>query len=104
MQADLKVAMKGRDQVATRALRTGMAAIANAEAPAAADPSGPTEPVVGRLIEHDRLDLTAEDVQRVLRREIADRLDTIAVITPHGRDDEVAALDGEIAVHRRYLG
>jgi len=106
MQADLTSAMKARDRVATMALRTGMAAIANAEAPPAAPTaiSSSAEPVVGRLVEHARLDLSAADVHRILRHEIADREDTIAAIAPHGRDDDVLALLGEIAVLQRYVG
>ena len=109
MRADLPVAMKARDASAVLALRTGLAAIANAEAPpvpAPASPStgsGPADPVVGRLVEHDRLDLSPDDVDRILRHEIADRHDTIAAIEPHGRDAEVDDLRAEIAVLQRYL-
>lgn len=102
MRADLPEAMKARDASAVLALRTGLAAIANAEAPAMAA-SVPAEPVVGQLVEHDRLELTAADVDRILRHEIDDRLDTIAAIEPHGRDDEAGDLRAEIAVLRRYL-
>jgi len=112
MRADLPVAMKARDAAAVSALRTGLAAIANAEAPPVPRvPSGagaeasrvPVEPVVGRLVEHARLELTGADVERILRHEIADRHDTIAAIEPHGRDVEVDDLRGEIAVLERYL-
>jgi hypothetical protein len=90
------------------ALRTGLAAIANAEAPELSAAAGgservPVEPVVGRLVEHARLDLTVADVDRILRHEIADRHDTIAAIEPHGRDAEVDDLRAEITVLERYL-
>jgi len=110
MRADLPVAMKARDAAAVSALRTGLAAIANAEAPPVPPVSSgaganrvPVEPVVGRLVEHARLELTGADVERILRHEIADRHDTIAAIEPHGRDVEVDDLRGEIAVLERYL-
>ncbi len=107
MQADLPVAMKAGDASAVLALRTGLAAIANAEAPpvesATGAASSAAEPVVGRLVEHDRLELTAADIEAILRHEIADRGDTIAAIEPHGRESEVADLRAEIAVLERYL-
>ena len=106
MRADLPAAMKARDASAVLALRTGLAAIANAEAPPAAastSDSVPVEPVVGQLVEHTRLELSAADVSRILRHEIADRRDTIAAIEPHGREAEVDDLRAEIAVLERYL-
>jgi uncharacterized protein YqeY len=103
MRADLPVAMKARDRTAVGALRTGLAAISNAEAPEAPLVSSTAEPVVGLLAEHDRLELSASDVDRILRHEIADRRDTIEAIAPHGRDDEVAELEAEIVVLQRYV-
>jgi uncharacterized protein YqeY len=108
MRADLPVAMKARDASAVSALRTGLAAIANAEAPELSSPASganraPVEPVVGRLVEHTRLDLSVADVERILRHEIADRQDTIAAIEAHGRDTEVDDLRAEIAVLERYV-
>jgi uncharacterized protein YqeY len=104
MRADLEVAMRARDQVAVRALRTAVAAIANAEAPPASvdTRSSADEPVVGALVEHARLELGPEDVARVLAHEIADREDTIAQFDAHGRGDEAAELRAELAVLRRY--
>ena len=108
MRADLPVAMKARDASAVSALRTGLAAIANAEAPELTTPAGgvpplPVEPVVGQLVEHARLDLSVADVEGILRHEIADRHDTIAAIEPHGRAAEIDDLRAEIAVLERYL-
>jgi uncharacterized protein YqeY len=103
MQADLSVAMKARDRVAVSALRTGLAAIANAEAPPAQPVSSSAEPVVGRLVEHARLELSSHDVDRILRHEVDDRRHTIDAIQPYDRDDEVAELRAEIGVLERYL-
>jgi uncharacterized protein YqeY len=108
MRADLPVAMKARDASAVSALRTGLAAIANAEAPEVVAPAGgaapmPVEPVVGQLVEHARLDLSVADVERILRHEIADRQETIAAIEPHGRAAEVDELRAEITVLQRYV-
>jgi len=100
MQADLTVAMKARDRAAVTALRTGMAAIANAEAPPAATASAA---VAGQLVEHARLELTSADVDRILRHEIDDRRDTIATIEQHDRIEEADALRSEIGVLERYI-
>ena len=103
MQADLTVAMKARDRSAVTAIRTGLAAIANAEAPpVGAERSSLAPPVTG-LVEHDRLELTTDDVDRILRHEIDDRRDTIATIEGHGRVDEAEVLRAEIATLERYL-
>src|SRR5690606_5767223 len=55
LRADLTAAMRERDRVAIRVLRTTIAAIANAEAPPASVDARSTsdEPVVGQLVEHE---------------------------------------------------
>lgn len=101
MRADLVVAMKARDATAVRALRTALAAVANAEAPPL---DSLPAPVSGRSNEHARLDLSVDDVEAVLRHEITDRHDTIARLLPHDRPAEVAELRAEIAVLQGYVG
>ena len=105
MRADLKVAMREKDKVAVRALRTTMGAIANAEAPSIGtdDRTSADEPEVGRLVEHRRLELTADDLDRVLRAEVADRLDTAEQFEANGRGEEAAVVRAEAAVIERYL-
>ena len=105
MRADLKVAMREKDKVAVRALRTTMGAIANAEAPPidADDRTSADEPDVGNLVEHRRLALTADDLDRVLRAEVADRIDTAEQFEANGRDEEAAVVRAEAAVVERYL-
>ena len=56
LAADLLVARKARDAAATNALRTTLAAFANAEAPPAPETSSSAPPVTG-LVEHERLTL-----------------------------------------------
>jgi uncharacterized protein YqeY len=106
MRRDLKVAMRARDQVRVRALRTAMGAIANAEAPSIdTDPRTTSdEPDVGRLVEHRRLELTDDDLHRILRAEIADRHDTAEQFDAHDRADEAAVVRAEAAVIEAYLG
>ena len=84
LRADLTRAMLDRDQTAVSVLRTTLAAIANAEAPPLTDP--PPAPVVGRLVEHRRLELSGADLERIVRDEIADRRDTVARYTHAGRE------------------
>ena len=104
MRADLTVAMRERDKVRVRALRTALAAIANAEAPPLADaPSWADEPVVGALVEHRRLELAPGDIERILHAEIADRVDTATQFETHGRVDEAETVRAEAAVIGSYL-
>jgi len=105
MRDDLKVAMRERDQVQVRALRTAMGAIANAEAPPPDTDARSTadEPDVGRLVEHRRLELSTADLERILRAEVADRNDTAAQFEAHGRSDEAATVRAEAAVIERYV-
>lgn len=104
MRQDLKVAMRERDQVRVRALRTAMGAIANAEAPPAATDarSSTDEPDVGRLVEHRRLELSADDLDRILRDEVADREDTARQFEANGRAEEAAVVRAEAAVIDGY--
>jgi uncharacterized protein YqeY len=72
-----------------------MAAVANAEAPPIDD--APLE-VHGRLAQHDRRALTADDLTAVVDQQIADRLDTIGTYRAHGRDDAADELQREVDV------
>jgi uncharacterized protein YqeY len=95
LRAELTAAMRRRDQVAVCALRTLLAAVANAEAPPIEN--APRE-VHGRLAEHDRRALTAEDLAAVVDQLIADRLDTIGTYRANGRDDAADELQREVDV------
>jgi uncharacterized protein YqeY len=100
MQADLKAAMRDRDKAAVSVLRTTLAAFANAEAPPMADGGGPNH---GRLVEHDRIELTDDDLGRIVREEIADREDTIARFEQGGGAGEADVLRTELTILRRYV-
>ncbi len=105
MQADLLVARKARDAPTITALRTTIAAIANAEAPPMPEmraTGSAAEPIVGRLVEHAPLVLDAADLDRILHDEIADRRDTIEQYRRHGREPEADRLEAEIAIIERY--
>jgi len=98
LRGDLTRAMKERDGSAVIALRTALAAIANAEA---VPDDGSITPTHGRLVDHPRRVLTAEDVLAIVRHQIHDRQETIGQIAAHGgRTDDLSA---EIDVLERYL-
>jgi uncharacterized protein YqeY len=93
--------MKERDRTAVRALRSALAAVANAEAPPI--DSAP-QPGPGTGTEHPPRVLSPSDLERIVRSEIDDRQDTMAKILPHGRVDEARELQAEIDVLRAYVG
>jgi uncharacterized protein YqeY len=99
MRVDLKLAMKARDGVTVRALRTTLAAFSNAEAPPADTQPTPTHGAA----EHPRLVLTSEDHERILRDEVDDRHDTIDRYEDGGRAAAAEVLRQEVAVLERYL-
>lgn len=101
MRADLAEALRARDRARTVALRTVLAAFANAEAPPAPDSSPVGSPDIG-LVEHDRLVLTSSDHQRIIRDQIAARLDAADEYDNFGQVDAAAVLRGEINVLRCY--
>ena len=101
VQADLREAMRRGDRAAVSTLRTLLAAFANAEAPpltASGRHRPPTEPVVGRLVEHPRLELSDDDRRAIVADEIADRRDSAAQYRRAGRADAAAELEVEIAL------
>ncbi len=104
MRGDLTAARRDRDAAAVTALRTALAAVANAQAPPLpATSSGQPPQPPGVRAEVDRLVLTAADIDAVLAAEITDRLDTIALYEAHGRADQAGELRAQVAVLRRYL-
>ena len=100
MRSDLRDAMRARDRDTVTALRTALAAVANAEAPL---DDGTRPATHGRLVEHERLVLTGDDVRLILREQVADRRDTLERIGPGGPAGAIAALRAEIDVIERYL-
>lgn len=96
--------MKEGNRTAVAALRQTLAAIANGETPPAPTLRlVPAEPEVGRLAEHPRLELSAADVERILRAEIAEREVAAAEYRAIDRPAEAAAVEAESAVLRAYL-
>lgn len=122
----LPVAMKARDRVAVAALRSALAAIANAEAvdpsrasppaarPPPTDPSpkpagpGDDPPFAGTLAgvgatEMERRSLTGEQVEEVVRAEIAERETAAAGYEHTGQLEHAERLRGEAKVLMSHL-
>ena len=102
LAADLLVARKAQDADAVTALRTVMAALANAEAPPAPAWSSADAPIDG-LVEHDRLTLTADDHQRILRDQLTVLAEAATEYDAIGQSDAAATVRAEHAVLLRYV-
>jgi uncharacterized protein YqeY len=101
VQADLLVARKARDEHAVTALRTLLAALANAEAPPA-PPTSSLDPKVLGTNEVDRLVLTEDDHRRILDEQIAAREDAADEYDALGQNAAADRLRAEGAVLQRY--
>jgi uncharacterized protein YqeY len=102
LAADLILARKARDATTVAALRAALAALANAEAPPA--PDGPAwPPPVAGLVEHDRLTLTAADHERIVRQQLAVRVEAAATYDDLGQHDAAAVVRAEADALARYL-
>ncbi|MFJ9516807.1 hypothetical protein ACIRPK_00815 [Kitasatospora sp. NPDC101801] len=110
LRAALPAAMKGRDKVATSALRSALAAIENAEAvdvPAGASrPSSAIEWIaVGPgTAEADRRVLTEARIEQIVRAEIADREAAATGYDRTGPAERAALLRAEAAVLSAQVG
>ena len=97
LRDDLTIAMKAHDAAAVTALRTALAALANAEAVEAvpiAD-AGPAEVARRELTEADRME--------ILRAHVLDRQGTIDELRAHHQTDAAEGLEQELASLLRYL-
>jgi uncharacterized protein YqeY len=106
MRAALTRAIKSRDAAATRALRSVLAAVDNAEA---ADPSVAPQQQPGRIAggvaglgagEVSRRSITEEDVQDILAAAIAEREAAAAQYAELHREDAAQRLREEVVVLR----
>ena len=102
-------AMKARDAAAVSALRTTLAAIANAEAVAAPDPPpGGSGPIAGARSgvgagEATRLALTEDQIAGIVRAEIDERRSAADEYRRVGQADEADRLGAEAAVLQAHL-
>jgi uncharacterized protein YqeY len=112
IRRDLGEAIRARDAVTAAALRSVLAALANAEA---IDPVEAGQAIAGghptvagsRLgagaADAPRRELTAADMEAIVQGEIAERVEAAAVYRRRGHHDRAARLEEEAAVLRRYL-
>lgn len=103
LRAALPAAMKARDRTAMSALRSTLSAIDNAEAvdrPAGADRGLSIEQsAVGvGAMEVARRGLSEDDVERIVRAEIADRESAAEGYAQSGRVEQAGKLRAEAAV------
>lgn len=86
LKADLTAAMKARDAVTVSTLRLVRGAISNAE-------------VAGS----EAIELSDDDVMKVLRSEAKKRAESAQIYRDNGRDEQAAAEQAELEVIERYL-
>ena len=105
LRTDLKQAMKARNAAEASLLRTLLAAIDNAEAPAQSSEqaSAMSRDFSDGAAEVDRLTLTREQLNALLLEESAARLHAAADMDQHGHGDRADALREEAELVRRYL-
>ncbi|MGJ6980882.1 hypothetical protein ACSDQ9_10205 [Aestuariimicrobium soli] len=106
LQVALTEAMKAQDSTAVGALRSALAAIANAEAvPITIVPAaGAIEAAVGLgAAEAERLLLTDDEQREVVEFEINERLSAITDYETHGRSDASEKLKHEVATLQAVL-
>jgi uncharacterized protein len=96
---DMKDAMRARDTVTRDALRLLLAAIKNAQIPSyvEADGSDPTASAPGHV------QLSDDDVEAVVQKQVKQRRDSIAEYTKAGREDLADKERAELTVYERYL-
>jgi hypothetical protein len=100
MRADLVKAMKARRAEETALLRTLLAAIDNAEAPAI---DHRVRPISGASSEIERLVLTAAELEAVLLREARDCEQAAAELAGSGHGERADALRRQAGIAKRYI-
>lgn len=103
LRTDLTAAMRARDQAAVRALRSVLAALANAEAPPieVGGAAGAIEDAAATS-EHARVELTDDDHRRILAAEVAEREAAAAGYDAVGQAEAAAALRAELTALAAY--
>ncbi|SIO91372.1 hypothetical protein [Nocardiopsis sp. JB363] len=110
LRADLVIAMKARRSEVVSALRTAIAALDNAEAVAAPDTSveSVSEHVAGvgagvGSTERERRALSVEEVRKLLRSQVEERVVEAERYESLGRSDAAQRLRVEADALRKYL-
>ncbi|MFW5472970.1 hypothetical protein ACOCJ5_06660 [Knoellia sp. CPCC 206450] len=110
MRSALTDAMRSRDRVAASALRSGLAALDNAEAVPVTDavPLDGSSPIAGAAVgvgatEATRRELSARDEHALVRAEVTERRAAAAEVEAAGRADRAADLHHEADVLETVL-
>jgi hypothetical protein len=110
LQVGLRVALKAKDTVTTSALRSALAAIANAEAvPVEHRSAAGSQHIAGGAAwlasaEAERKVLTREETGRIVEDEISDRQAAARQYEAAGRSERAARLRREAQAIRTVLG
>jgi uncharacterized protein YqeY len=99
IQADLTDAMRARDETRKSALRMLMAAIRNAEIPAAPEDDAELEAMAAA----GKTGLSDEAVTEVVQKQVKQRRDSIDSFRKANREDLAAKEEAELAVLEAYL-
>jgi uncharacterized protein YqeY len=102
LSQDLRAAMKDRNKVAVSLLRTLMATLDNAEAVAVDHLTLPKVPTTERH-EVPRKELTSDEVQQLLEREVAERQRAHGEYIALGLASEAQRLQTEVELIAVYL-
>ena len=100
LKADLRIAVKARQNSTIIAIRSMLAAIDNA---GAVELDESLTPTVGTSVDVPRRILSEEQVQEILHREAENRRSAIATYERLRRQEEADRLRAELAVFGRYL-
>jgi uncharacterized protein len=95
LSADLRTAMKARDQAAIDTLRCLLAVLDNA---GAQDPT-----VFGSSVEVPRKSLTQNELQALMQAEVASRRTAVTDYERGGRHQDAARLRAELVLLSRYV-
>jgi uncharacterized protein YqeY len=109
LRTALPIALKARDRLTVAVLRSTLAALDNAEAVAGPAPDGSSlaierTPLGAGAAEVPRRVLTEEQVERLVRAEIAEREAAALDYERAGRTDRAQQLRGEAEVLSAHLG
>lgn len=107
LRVDLREAMKERDKIAVRVIRSLLAAIDNAEAVSAAESSSGGAHVAKAALgagagDRPRRELSGDDLAMILQAEIDERVTAKAEYQRGGRENEAAEIVQEIASLAQY--
>jgi uncharacterized protein YqeY len=100
LSADLRTAMKARDQASVDTLRSLLAVLDNA---GAQDPASAPSAVVGLIADVPRKSLTHRELQTLMEAEVTSRQTAVIEYERGGRHQNAARLRAELVLLSRYI-